>query len=109
MSNAPAVFETERQKREQRWQRRHELVTSEESENNPVIAGLETSEGRTEAATARRLVNQHGNEIRWVPDWQKFLTWDGRCWELDSPEIEKKAKASAQLMEPVCGDVEGST
>ena len=90
MSAPPVVFETERKRRDTRWQHR-ELTAVIESE----LPRLETSEGRTEVANARRLVAASGADFRWVPDWQKYIAWNQRCWNLDAPEIEKFAKDTA--------------
>lgn len=26
---------------------------------------------------------KHGNAVRWVPAWGKFMTWNGQCWSRD--------------------------
>ena len=39
--------------------------------------------GQTETANARRLVTTHGDDIRYVDQWGKWLVWDGRRWAID--------------------------
>ena len=58
----------------------------------------------TDSGNAKRLVKLHGDRIRYVANWNKWLTWDGHRWVLDhsnvnvmelakdvSPELLRKA------------------
>ena len=47
----------------------------------------------TDLGNARRLVARHGENVRHVPPWRKWLVWDGRRWCQDETgEIERLAK-----------------
>lgn len=49
----------------------------------------------TDLGNAQRLVELHGDKIRYVKEWG-WLAWDGRRWQLDaSGEVERCAKATA--------------
>lgn len=49
--------------------------------------------GCTELANAQRLVDLHGKDFRHVGEWGKIITYDGRCWEIDTKRrIELFAK-----------------
>jgi putative DNA primase/helicase len=49
----------------------------------------------SDLANARRLVEQHGDDLRYVPEWG-WLVWDGRRWALDATaEHERRAKKTA--------------
>lgn len=61
-------------------------------------------EGRDDIANGRRLVWEHGDVIRWVELWQKWLVWDGRRWNVDeSCQIDAMTK---EVMERLYGDAE---
>lgn len=36
---------------------------------------------------ARRLVDRHGQNLRYCARWRKWLAWDGRKWSEDAPHI----------------------
>lgn len=49
----------------------------------------------TDLGNARRLVAQHGADLRFVYAWDKWLVWDGARWLIDETgEIERRAKAT---------------
>lgn len=49
----------------------------------------------TDLGNARRLVSQHGTDLRYVYSWDKWFIWDGTRWvEDDTGEIERRAKAT---------------
>lgn len=52
-----------------------------ESQAHPECVTVES--GRSDAANATRFVNQFGHQIRFVPEWNHWLVWDGRRWKLD--------------------------
>ena len=43
-----------------------------------------SSDGLTDEGNARRLVRLHGQDIRYVHEWKKWLVWDGTRWCVDS-------------------------
>lgn len=53
----------------------------------------------TDLGNARRLVARHGHNIRFIPEWKKWLVWrDGR-WEIDTDgEIMRLAKETVETM-----------
>jgi len=49
----------------------------------------------TDLGNARRLVAQHGKDIRWLAGSEGWRTWDGCRWAIDSTgEVEQRAKAT---------------
>jgi putative DNA primase/helicase len=57
---------------------------------------LRTDHGRTELANAQRLIRDHGENVRYVPAWGKWLVWDGRRWKIDANDcgVQELGKAS---------------
>lgn len=47
----------------------------------------------TDTGNAERLVHLHGASIRYVPTWDRWLTWDGQRWEEDSRALRVRALA----------------
>jgi Bifunctional DNA primase/polymerase, N-terminal/Primase C terminal 2 (PriCT-2) len=43
-----------------------------------------TSDFHTDLGNARRLVERHGEDIRFVYEWRKWIIWNGNRWEIDS-------------------------
>jgi len=37
----------------------------------------------TDTTNAERLVREHGEKIRYMPAWKKWLVWNGNFWEID--------------------------
>jgi putative DNA primase/helicase len=52
----------------------------------------------TDLGNAKRLVRQHGQDIRYVSSWKKWLNWDGRRWTIDcaSVSVMRRAKDTAR-------------
>lgn len=47
----------------------------------------------TDFGNAERLASRHGEDIRYVYAWSKFLVWDGTRWKMDDTgEVERRAK-----------------
>lgn len=54
------------------------------------------TERLTDVGNARRLVNLHGRELRYIPEFKKWLVWDGGRWLMDEDgEIMRRAKDTA--------------
>lgn len=54
-------------------------------------------EPRTDLGYARRLVYVHGDALRYVPEWRRWLVWTGRRWERDATgEASRSMKAIAR-------------
>ena len=51
----------------------------------------------TDIGNAERFADQHGNDVRHVGEWAKWLTWDGTSWAVDnSGEVVQRAKRTAR-------------
>lgn len=47
----------------------------------------------TDLGNARRMVAWHGQDLRYVHSWGKWIIWDGTRWEIDETnEVERRAK-----------------
>jgi hypothetical protein len=42
------------------------------------------AEFHTDLGNARRLIARHGDNIRFIPEWRKWITWDGTRWRVDT-------------------------
>ena len=50
----------------------------------------------TDLGNAERFVAQHGNDVRFVPDWGKWLVWDNKRWQVDEEgAVPRKAFETA--------------
>jgi len=53
----------------------------------------------TDLANAERLVTRHGEDLRYVPVWAKWLNYDGCRWQLDDTgQVIRWAKASIKSL-----------
>src|SRR5262245_36757316 len=53
----------------------------------------------TDLGNARRLVTEHGQDIRYIHEWGEWLIFDGRRWATDKTgEILRRAKQTVQAM-----------
>lgn len=56
---------------------------------------------RTESATAKRFIREHGENVRWCDPWKAWLVWDGRRWARDEMlAADALAKATAEGLWP---------
>jgi putative DNA primase/helicase len=64
------------------------------------------SERRSDAGNARRLVVDHGSELRYVPTWGTWLVWDGRRWAKDHKGlvVERAKEVAADLWSEALGE-----
>lgn len=54
-------------------------------------------DSRTDVAAAKRFVAEHGEDLRYVSTWGKWIHWDGSRWQLDETlEVERRAKITAK-------------
>lgn len=54
----------------------------------------------TDIANGRRFTDDHGEDVRYVADWGKWLVYDGQRWQIDRSEtlVERLAKETADRM-----------
>ena len=66
---------------------KQEFSTSEEVPINHIDAASAGDEPRAPAfsdeALALRFAEVHGNDLRYVADWNRWLRWDGTRWQFD--------------------------
>ncbi|MDQ3695453.1 MAG: phage/plasmid primase, P4 family [Chloroflexota bacterium] len=54
---------------------------------------------QTDLGNARRLIRQHGPDLRYCATWGKWLVWDGRRWPIDaSGAVSRRAKQTIGSM-----------
>ena len=62
-------------------------------EEKPPVEGVACEPERpTDLGNAERLVRHHGQDIRYVGPWKKWLAWDGIRWAIDRAAVERWAK-----------------
>jgi putative DNA primase/helicase len=63
---------------------------------------------RTDLGNARRVINRHGGDLRYVHPWRTWLVWDGRRWAEDvTGEAVRRVKDTlADLIRSVADQVE---
>jgi putative DNA primase/helicase len=53
----------------------------------------------TDSGNAERFAAQHGDDVRYVYSWHKWLVWDGKRWRGDAmAAVEQLAKATVRRM-----------
>src|SRR5262245_47960523 len=87
---------------------RSRLPTAEDDANyNPHNGGtaltdstsILMAEHRTDRANGKRFIQIHGDDVRYVATWNKWLVWDGRRWVIDDfCRIEALAKFVADAI-----------
>lgn len=84
---------------------RAELSTTqpvEESRRDAAVAVVVAepfTERLTDLGNAKRLVRRHGKDLRYCPEWGKWLVYDGRRWVVDQTgEVMRRAKETVQSM-----------
>jgi putative DNA primase/helicase len=54
---------------------------------------------RTDLGNAERLVARHGGDLRYCHPWKKWLTWDGRRFQLDNTaEVRRRARRTVRAI-----------
>ncbi|MCG7877029.1 MAG: phage/plasmid primase, P4 family [Candidatus Thiodiazotropha endolucinida] len=51
--------------------------------NYKYINKVKIDEHHTDQGNARRLIRDHATNIKYIPAWQKWITWDGNRWKPD--------------------------
>ena len=71
------------------------VFTSDMPQMPPEAKGF----SRTDTGNAERLVALHGEDVRYVFPWEKWLLWDGRRWKRDDEgAILQRAKLTARYI-----------
>jgi putative DNA primase/helicase len=53
----------------------------------------------TDLGNARRLVKRHGKNIRFIPEWGKWIVWNGSSWDIDNDgAVMRLAKDTVEAM-----------
>jgi putative DNA primase/helicase len=53
----------------------------------------------TDLGNARRFVKRHGKNVRFVPEWQKWIVWNGSRWDIDNDgAVMRLAKETVEAM-----------
>lgn len=63
----------------------------------------------TDVGNAERFAIQHGDDLRYIHAWDKWLVWNGRRWQIDdSGEVYRRAKQTAKSIYREAADVDES-
>ena len=55
----------------------------------------------TDLGNARRLIKRHGENIRFIPEWRKWITWNGSGWDIDNDgAVMRLAKETVEAIYP---------
>jgi len=62
----------------------------------------------TDVGNADRYVREHGEALRFVGSWMKWLTWDGKRWVVDETlsAVHLAKETARRMLEEAAGDVE---
>jgi putative DNA primase/helicase len=51
----------------------------------------------TPLGNAERLVDRHGQDLRYCPEWNKWLVWNGKRWKIDADgEVARRAQETVR-------------
>src|ERR1017187_5829769 len=68
------------------------------SANSPGSNGAE-NDFHTDLGNAHRFVSRHGKDIRFIPEWHKWIVWNGSRWEIDDDGAAMRlAKETVEAM-----------
>ncbi len=65
------------------------------------LVGVQDDSGQhlTDVGNAARLIARHGDDLRYVAAWDKWLSWDGRRWQTDETgEVVRRAVETVRWM-----------
>lgn len=63
---------------------------------------------RTDLGNAERFAARHGANVRWLPEWKRWLVWDGKRWLRDDTlEIKRLAKDTVRAMYEDARELDG--
>jgi len=100
----PEPVPDERQEKRQKAQQRRD------SETARLLYLVEaTGQTLTDSGNAERFVQQHGRDVRFCHDWNKWLIWDGQRWREDKTgAIFRLAKQTARELYRLAADCSDS-
>ncbi len=99
-----------------RLDRRHladlHAIVDGNGDTAPVVSPLDGADGRhyTDVGNADRLIEAHGDHVRYVPVWGRWLVYDGGRWRLDHADTlvgHLAASLGLRLLDHI-GDVYGN-
>ena len=61
----------------------------------------------TDLGNARRFVRRHAKNIRFIPEWHKWIVWNGSRWEIDDNGAAMRLGSVARLVGIEGGVVSG--
>jgi putative DNA primase/helicase len=68
-------------------------------EGGPQEGIRSSSDYQTDLGNTRRLVARHGTNVRFVPEWRKWIVWDGTRWRIDDDgAIMRFAKETVEAL-----------
>ena len=74
----------------------HQQNQPAEGDQQP-LPPVEEIEHFSDMGNARRFIKAHGHNLRYCYEWNAWLIWDGRCWQLDKTgEIFRLAKQAVK-------------
>src|SRR5262249_36591228 len=62
-----------------------------------------SQEPYTDLGNARRFIAKHGHNLRYVPQWKKWLIWDGTRWTVD--EINEITHVATETIRGLYADL----
>ncbi|MGA7323867.1 MAG: phage/plasmid primase, P4 family [Rhodomicrobium sp.] len=77
-----AYMKREIRKARAEWKRKGSKINGQAGDDFEPIA--EAAERWTDLGNARRLVRLHGENLRYVPEWGRWLAWAGHTWQRDA-------------------------
>src|SRR5690606_34059282 len=64
----------------------------------PGMHDLAEESGKTEVANAARFIDRYHSELLYVPEWKRWLSWDGQRWNADGIGAKQRAIAYAESL-----------
>jgi len=65
------------------------------------------NERHTDLGNSKRLVVAYGRDLRYVPEWGKWLFWDGARWQMDQSQVQvmEAAKGTIRAIYPLAPSI----
>lgn len=62
------------------------------------------AENLTDTGNAMRLTRLHGERLRYVAEWGKWITWNGQAWELDKGQCVGVMQLTGDVIKSLYGE-----